>query len=80
MYTEVIYIFMSKYQWRIRMATIGKIATLSKSGGSALYESKYHAILVKGMSDVVFEVRRASAEQIRPLVEIFGDEWAEVQD
>lgn len=64
-------------KWRIRAGVLGKISNFTKEAGSSVFDSSYHDLLFRGLSDTVYEVRRICAEQIGSIVENFGADWAQ---
>ena len=45
--------------------------------GSSVYESSYHELLFRGLSDTVYEVRKICAAEIGQIVANFGADWAQ---
>lgn len=63
-------------KWRVRLAVIENTPMLAKQLGVQFYNDKLINLSLAWLSDVVFSIRKAAAQNIRYLTEIFGEAWA----
>jgi serine/threonine-protein phosphatase 2A regulatory subunit A len=63
-------------KWRVRLAVIENMPMLAKQLGVQFFNEKLINLSLGWLSDTVFSIRKAAAENLRHLTAIFGEEWA----
>ncbi len=63
-------------KWRVRLAVIENTPMLAKQLGVQFFNEKLINLSLAWLGDVVFSIRKAAAQNIRYLTEIFGEDWA----
>jgi serine/threonine-protein phosphatase 2A regulatory subunit A len=63
-------------KWRVRLSVMEKLAHIGKQLGAAFFEKALRDLFLAGLADSVYAVRTAAAEQIRPIIGVFGVDWA----
>lgn len=63
-------------KWRVRLAVIENTPMLAKQLGVQFFNDKLINLSLAWLGDVVFSIRKAAAQNIRHLTEIFGEDWA----
>lgn len=63
-------------KWRVRLAVIENTPMLAKQLGVQFFNEKLINLTLAWLGDVVFSIRKAAAQNIRHLTEIFGEDWA----
>jgi serine/threonine-protein phosphatase 2A regulatory subunit A len=63
-------------KWRVRVAIIEHIPMLAEKLGNSFFSERLNSLCMTWLTDEVYSVRRAAAENLKKLIEIFGDEWS----
>ena len=63
-------------KWRVRLAIIEFVPRLAEQLGKPFFNEKLSELSLNWLADDVYTVRRAAAENVRKLVDSFGEEWA----
>lgn len=63
-------------QWRVRLSLIEYIPLIARQLSRNHFDDKLKKLCVLWLSDSVFSIRMAAAENIVNLVDIFGEDWA----
>lgn len=66
-------------KWRVRLAVITHIPKLAQHLGGAFFSDKLNALCLTWLSDDVHSVRKAAAENLRALSDLFGEQWCRQQ-
>ena len=62
-------------KWRVRLAIIERIPLLAEKLGRAFFSEKLSAMCLNWLGDEVYSIRRATAENLKNLVDLLGDDW-----
>lgn len=63
-------------KWRVRLAVIENTPMLAKQLGVQFFSDRLVALTLGWLGDSVFSIRRAAAENLKHLTDIFGEDWA----
>lgn len=62
-------------KWRVRLAIIEHIPVLAAQVGKHFFNDKLSMLCMGWLGDEVYSIRRAAAENLLKLTELFGEEW-----
>lgn len=63
-------------KWRVRLAVIESMPMLAKQLGMQFFNDKLIGLTLSWLSDTVSSIRKAAANNLRNLTDIFGEAWA----
>jgi len=63
-------------QWRVRLSIIEYIPLLAEHLGVDFFNDKLGSLSMSWLNDCVFSIREAGTNNLKKLVEAFGQEWA----
>jgi serine/threonine-protein phosphatase 2A regulatory subunit A len=66
-------------KWRVRLAVIESMPMLAKQLGVQFFNDKLVGLTLSWLSDTVSSIRKAAANNLRNLTDIFGEAWARAQ-
>ncbi len=64
-------------KWRVRLAIIEHIPVLAAQVGKHFFNDKLSILCMGWLGDEVYSIRRAAAENLFKLTELFGEEWTQ---
>jgi len=63
-------------QWRVRLAIIEYTPLLAEQLGVDFFNDKLGSLSMSWLNDCVYSIREAATNNLKKLVEVFGQEWA----
>jgi len=63
-------------QWRVRLSIIEYIPLLAEHLGVDFFNDKLGNLSMSWLNDCVYSIREAGTNNLKKLVEVFGQEWA----
>jgi serine/threonine-protein phosphatase 2A regulatory subunit A len=66
-------------KWRVRFAIIELIPRVAEQLGCEFFNEKLNNLCMVWMGDDVYSIRRAAANNLFKLADLFGEEWAKEQ-
>lgn len=66
-------------KWRVRLAVIENSPMIARQLGVQFFDEKLINICMTWLGDSVYSIRRAAAQNLKQLSDIFGEEWCKRQ-